>query len=369
MANGHPRIIAFYLPQFHAIPENDEWWGKGFTEWTNVRSAQPLFSGHDQPKVPGELGYYNLLDPEVRERQAELARYAGIEGFCYWHYWFGNGRQLLEKPFNDVLQSGKPDFPFCMGWANHSWSRKTWTKYKKRGDQMLIEQLYPGEQDIIAHFENVLPAFKDPRYITVDEKPMFLVWAPMDLPEQRRFIATWNDLAQKNGLPGIHFVGLKGGPHKYWNSPLSVGFDAVCWENFWLAERNTSFVKSRLYPRLQEYLNTSFLLKKYKYESLINHYFSDVDTKDNVYPTIVPNYDRSPRGGKKAIIYYGSTPELYRIHLQQALDVIKDKEKEHQILFLRSWNEWGEGNYIEPDAKYGRQYLDVMHELICKNDS
>lgn len=358
------RVIAFYLPQFHPIEENDRWWGEGFTEWTSVRSAQPLFKGHQQPKVPGELGYYNLLDADIRQKQAELAAYAGIEGFCYWHYWFGNGRQLLERPFQEVLSSGKPDYPFCLGWANHSWSRKTWTKYKHGGNQMLMEQLYPGDEDIMAHFANVLPAFKDKRYITVDGKPLFLVWDPMSLKDQPGFIALWNKLAQENGLAGIHFVGLKGGPASGWAAPLKLGFDAVCWENFWMAERATSFIKTRVYPRLQEWLDTPFLLKKYDYQKLIKHYFSEIDTREVVYPTIVPNYDRSPRGGRKAVIYYGSTPSLFRQHVQQALGVIAAKQPEHRILFLRSWNEWGEGNYIEPDETFGRQYLDVLHNLL-----
>ncbi|MBQ6253499.1 MAG: glycoside hydrolase family 99-like domain-containing protein [Bacteroidales bacterium] len=361
---GFARVIAFYLPQFHSIPENDEWWGKGFTEWTNVRSAKPLFRGHVQPKIPGELGYYNLLDPEIRERQADLARYAGIEGFCYWHYWFGNGKQLLEKPFDEVLSTGKPDYPFCLGWANHTWSRKTWTKFSKNQNSILIEQEYPGDEDIIAHFNKVLPAFKDPRYITVDSKPLFLIWDPMHLKDQEHFITMWNELAKQNGLSGIHFVGLKGGPIKGWDSPLSVGFDAVCWENFWMAEYRTSFIKSRIFPRLQQYFNTPFLLKKYQYKDLIKHYFTDIDSIENVYPTILPNYDRSPRGGKKAVIYYGSTPELFQDHVSQALKVIENKNDEHKILFLRSWNEWGEGNYIEPDEEFGRGYLDVLHKLI-----
>jgi len=364
MMNKKARVIAFYLPQYHTIPENDEWWGEGFTEWTSVRNARPLFKGHVQPKIPGELGYYNLLDPQVREKQAELAKYAGIEGFCYWHYWFGNGRRLLEKPFDEVLASGKPDFPFCLGWANHSWSRKTWTKYQQNGNQMLMEQLYPGDEDIVAHFNNVLPAFLDHRYITVDGKPLFLVWAPMDLKNQKHFIDKWNELAQENGLRGIYFVGLKGGPDNGWNGPLTVGFDAVCWENFWTAEYNTSFVKTRVFPRIQQYFNTPFFIKKYKYKDIIKDYFSDIDTEENVYPTIVPNYDRSPRGGRKAVIYYGSTPDLFRHHVEQALKVIENKQEEHRILFLRSWNEWGEGNYIEPDQEFGRQYLEVLHSLI-----
>lgn len=358
------RVIAFYLPQFHAIPENDEWWGKGFTEWTSVKNAKPLFRGHVQPKVPGELGYYNLLDPEVREKQAELARYAGIEGFCYWHYWFGNGRRLLEKPFDEVLASGKPDYPFCLGWANHSWSRRTWTKYKTNANQMLMEQLYPGDEDIINHFKYALPAFKDKRYIMVDGKPLFLVWSPMDLPNPAHFFEVWNKMAVENGLKGIHFVGLKGGPKDEWKKPLQVGFDAVNWENFWMAEYRASFIKSRLFPRLQDWFNMPFFLKKYKYKDIISHYFSELDTKENIYPTIVPNYDRSPRGGKKAVVFYGSTPDLFREHVQEALKIIENKKREHKILFLRSWNEWGEGNYIEPDAEFGRQYLDVLHNLL-----
>lgn len=160
------RVIAFYLPQFHPTPENDKWWGKGFTEWTNVGKAKPLFKGHYQPKVPADLGYYDLRVPETRREQAELARQYGIEGFCYWHYWFGNGRQLLQRPFQEVLASGEPDFPFCLAWANHSWEDKQFNK--EGGNKMLMEQLYPGDEDYIAHFNAVLPAFKDPRYIRVN---------------------------------------------------------------------------------------------------------------------------------------------------------------------------------------------------------
>lgn len=363
------RVIAFYLPQFHEIPENNEWWGKGFTEWVSVKNAKPLFKGHNQPIIPGELGYYNLLDPEIRERQAQLAKYAGIEGFCYWHYWFGNGKQLLERPFNEVLESGKPDYPFCLGWANHTWSRKTWTKYKENDHQVLMEQEYPGDEDIIAHFNNVLPAFKDKRYITVDGKPIFVVWSAMTLPNSSHFKEMWNNMAQENGLKGIHFVGLQGGPLESYKRPLDVGFDAVCWEEFYSAELKTSWLKTYLFPKIHRFVSGSLFLKKYKYEKLINNYFTDIDKKENVYPTIVANYDRSPRGGNKAVIFYDSTPELFKKHLIDSLEVIKDKQDEHKILFLRAWNEWGEGNYLEPDAQYGRQYLDVMREVIISREN
>ena len=172
------RVLAYYLPQFHPVPENDKFWGPGFTEWTNVAKAKPLFRGHYQPRIPADLGFYDLRLPEVREQQAQLAREAGIEGFCYWHYWFGNGRQLLQRPFNEVLASGKPDFPFCLAWANHDWSTKSWQRGKGKVDSsvMIEKQLYPGDEDYIHHFNYVLPAFRDHRYITVDGKPLFLIF-------------------------------------------------------------------------------------------------------------------------------------------------------------------------------------------------
>lgn len=167
------RVIAYYLPQFHPIPENDNVWGPGFTEWTNVAKARPVFHGHYQPRIPADLGFYDLRLPETREQQAQLAREAGVEGFCYWHYWMGNGKRLLQRPFDEVLNSGKPDFPFCLAWANHDWKTNTWKN--KGGNQMICEQLYPGDEDYIAHFNYVLKAFKDHRYITVDGKPLFLI--------------------------------------------------------------------------------------------------------------------------------------------------------------------------------------------------
>ena len=198
------RVIAFYLPQFHPIPENDKWWGKGFTEWTNVGKAKPLFKGHYQPRVPADLGYYDLRMPEVREAQAEMAREAGIEGFCYWHYWFGNGKQLLERPFNEVLASGKPDFPFCLGWANHSWTNKTWEVGKRKVmDYVLMEMVY-NEDEYRKQFYEVLPSFKYKRYITLEGKPLFVVFLPS--------------------------------PAVYYKQVLDLGFDAVNSRGYWRAE-------------------------------------------------------------------------------------------------------------------------------------
>ena len=185
------RIIAYYLPQYHPIPENDKYWGKGFTEWPNVVQARPLFRGHKQPHIPADLGFYDLRLPEVREEQAQLARKAGIEGFMYWHYWFGGGKELLERPFNEVVNSGKPAFPFCLGWANHDWSTKSWTVNKNFKNVMIAKQTYPGDEDIILHFNTYLKAFRDPRYIKVDGRLLFVVFKPLDVPNMKRHIELW----------------------------------------------------------------------------------------------------------------------------------------------------------------------------------
>ena len=200
------RVIAFYLPQFHPIPENDKFWGRGFTEWTNVAKAKPLFRGHYQPRIPADLGFYDLRLPEVREAQAAMASDAGIEGFCYWHYWFGNGKKLLERPFEEVLSSGQPDFPFCLAWANHDWTTKTWQNGGRK--EMIVQQTYPGEKDHISHFNYVLPAFLDHRYIKVDGKPLFLILEPYYFKGLTLFMDLWRKLAVEHGLKGIYFVGM-----------------------------------------------------------------------------------------------------------------------------------------------------------------
>ena len=198
------RVIAYYLPQFHPIPENDEAWGKGFTEWTNVARAKPQFRGHYQPHIPADLGFYDLRLPEIREQQAALAREYGIEGFCYYHYWMGRDKLLLQRPFQEVLESGKPDFPFSLCWANHEWTTKTWQKDGK--NKVIAPMEYGGEKDYTEHFNYVLPAFKDKRYITIDGKPVFVIYDPYHFKDVSIFMEIWRKLAEENGLPGIYFV-------------------------------------------------------------------------------------------------------------------------------------------------------------------
>lgn len=361
------RVIAFYLPQFHPFKENDEWWGKGFTEWTNVGKAKPLFRGHYQPRVPADLGYYDLRLPIIREQQAEMARKAGVEGFMYWHYWFGNGKTLLSEIFDDVLKSGKPDFPFCLGWANHSWTRRTWnSSAQSQKDMDLILQEYPGDDDIIEHFKTVLPAFKDERYIKIDGKPIFLVYAPLDIPNCKHFLDMWRQLAVESGLKGIHFIGLTAGWEKTFKKVLDLGFDALTIGNQWNAQTkvNKGYLAMMIKTKLRKYFPQIAPLDTYPYKKIIKHLFSEWEKNENCYPQIIPNWDRSPRGGRRAVIYTGSTPELFKKHVEDAINLVKDKQDEHKIIFLRSWNEWAEGNYVEPDLKFGHGYLDVLEDCI-----
>ena len=377
------RVIAYYLPQFHPIPENDEAWGKGFTEWTNVAKAKPLFRGHYQPRIPADLGFYDLRLPEVREQQAQLAREAGIEGFCYYHYWFG-GKQLLQRPFEEVLQSGKPDYPFCLCWANHEWTTKTW---QSKGDSRVIaEMCYLGDEDYAAHFQTVLPAFRDHRYITVDGKPVFVIYDPYKFADVPHFIAFWQKLAREAGLPGIHFVAqmnttstirrsadgtlervlpnLESSADVY-NHILALGFDAINSYGRMRAEMLYMGKYRKIISRFVRERFSHLPALKLNYPKVVAHFFVPEDKWENVYPTIIPQWDRSPRVGKADGIYVNATPEHFQRHIEQALQVVQHKQDEHRILFMKSWNEWGEGNYVEPDLKYGHGYLQALrHSLL-----
>lgn len=382
------RVIAYYLPQYHPIPENDKFWGKGFTEWTNVAKAKPLFRGHHQPNIPADLGFYDLRMKEVREKQAILAKEAGIEGFCYWHYWFGDGKELLESIFNEVVDSDEPDFPFCLGWANHSWTTKTWAKGKGTTEQtMIAEQMYLGEQDHILHFNKYLKAFKDKRYITVDGKLLFVIFSPLAFENFQEFKTCWNRLAIENGLPGFHFVGIgrnfavtnaktknkipskkeiDAAAKSYYSEVLNIGYDAVQSRGDVRACLLSSSFLSFYFKRFLQKIGIKTIIK-FKYSEIIDHYFAKEDSWENVYPTIIPNFDRSPRAGWNTNnLWYGSTPKLFKKHVEKALDLLKNKNEEHKILFLQSWNEWGEGNYMEPDLQFGHGYLDALREVLTR---
>ena len=353
------RAIAFYLPQFHPTKENDEWWGKGFTELTNVAKARPLFKGHYQPHIPADLGFYDLRLSESREAQAELAKKYGIEGFCYWHYWFGGGKRLLERPFTEVLSSGKPNFPFCLAWANHSWKKKLWDPNATFKDKLLVEQTYPGDEDIKAHFYTVLPAFKDKRYITINECPLFLIYAPLDYKEVSHFMEMWRKLAVQNGLKGIYFVGQGNMVHR--KAILALGFNAFNDASVFGIQENKNglyLVARKIVARLFKYPIS------YRYADAMKYWVHSEAKFDDTIPTIIPNWDHSPRSGAKGVILTGATPQLFRKHVEEIINLIKDKKEEERIVFVKSWNEWGEGNYLEPDLQYGDGHLTAFRSVI-----
>ena len=365
------RSIAFYLPQFHPIPENDEWWGKGFTEWTNVVKAKPLFKGHYQPKLPTELGLYDLRVPEVREQQANLAKEYGIEGFCYWHYWFGNGRRILERPFNEVLESGKPDFPFCLAWANETWTGI----WHGLNNEILMEQTYPGKDDYIAHFNCLLKAFKDKRYMRVDDKPIFVVYRPNAIPDIKLFVDTFQEQAVQNGLKGVYLIATN--VHTDWNAQAN-GFDAITPSNHdkLAYVRSDSNVKN-FYRKQLNRKRVSKVFKKifkkpthvYEYKEAMKWFVKDENSKSMIYPMVIPNWDNTARSGVNGFVLHNSTPDLFKQVMQKAINKVRDLPADKRIVFIKSWNEWAEGNYIEPDRKYGRKYLEVIKELIANNSS
>lgn len=353
-----PRVIAYYLPQYHPIPENDKWWGKGFTEWTNVGKAKPLFKGHYQPRIPADLGYYDLRVPETRIAQADMAKEYGIEGFCYWHYWFGDGKRLLERPFTEVVVSGKPDFPFCLGWANHSWKDKSWSP--DGVDKMLIEQKYPGIKDYTKHFETLLPAFLDKRYIRVNNRPLFLIWDSNDLPDVTEFIEYWNSLANKAGIDGFHFITIISDLNEL-PQKMSKGFNSVA-----LDLQTKIFSNNKIVDLLYKILRKIFHIpKRMNYNKYVDGFIKNFKVMENVYPQIISNWDHSPRSGKLAShILTKSTPAKFGRLLKDLFNMLKNKNPEENIVFIRSWNEWAEGNYLEPDLKYGKGHLEVLKKQV-----
>jgi len=349
------RVIAFYLPQFYPTAYNDEWWGPGFTEWTNVAGARRWYPGHYQPRIPGELGFYDLRLAETRNAQADLARAHGVHAFCYWHYWFGDGVRVLERPFREVLESGSPDFPFCLAWANQSWSGI----WHGAPDRILVEQRYPGDEQ--RHFESLEAAFHDDRYVRVDGKPLLFVLLPMEIPDVRFFVDRWQELARSSGLPGLFLVGRS---RAEWSS-TQVGFDAC------VIAPTVPPIRNRLAQdkkarfsfdwRLNAFARRTQLFPTiYSYREWAK-YIPRVPNDDEMgFPVVVPGWDNTPRAGRRGSIYHGSTPELFEQQVARAANLVTGRSAEHRIIFLQAWNEWAEGNYLEPDRKFGRRFLQAL---------
>lgn len=363
MKNKKVRAIAFYLPQFYPTKENDEWWSPGFTEWTNVGKAKPLFRGHIQPRVPADLGYYDLRIEDVREQQAKLAQDAGIEGFCYWHYWF-NGRRLLDRVFSEVVKTGKPDFPFCLCWANHSWYKKTWDP-SKGSNKLLIEQTYGGVEDFTNHFYAMLPAFKDSRYMKVDGKLIFGIF-DVSFQDYHLFSKTWNELANKNGLEGFFFFGLCSETYIIDKAKIS-GIENIVVDNLVDAYYHADSIIKRKYGFLKrKYFHKPYVVHYEKYvQYAIDYLESHYENTPNMIPCIEPGFDHSPRSAELGVVFDRSTPNKWGELCRNVINIIsRSNTHTDRLLFIKAWNEWAEGNYLEPDIKYGKGYL----EEFAKNN-
>lgn len=358
------RTIAFYLPQYHPIPENNEWWGEGFTEWTNVRKAKPLFKGHQQPKVPTDLGYYDLRSLEVRERQVRLAKEAGVYGFCYWHYWH-SGKMIMGEIFDQVLSSGSPDFPFCLGWANQTWYKKSWQNDVE--DKLLIKQEYPGGSDITDHFAFLLKAFQDKRYITVEGRPLLYIYDPLTLPQE--YLQKFNQLAKQNGFEdGLFLVANIIPEDKSEDYYIDLGYDAVSYQR--LREYPLKSLKNRIVFRIKQFINIR--IKKqpiiYDYKRSFDYMVQPlIDGKETVFPCIIPNWDHTPRSGVNGSVFINATPSNFRELVKRMRSVVEKKKESHQIIFLKSWNEWGEGNYMEPDQIFEKGYIEALRTGLADN--
>jgi glycosyltransferase involved in cell wall biosynthesis len=340
-------LIAFYLPQFHPIPENNVWWGEGFTEWRNVVNARPLFDNHYQPRLPSNLGFYDLRLSETRDAQAELARAHGITGFCYYHYWF-SGTQLLKRPFEEVLGSGRPDFPFCLCWANEPWSRR----WDGQEENVLQPQNYSTEDDR-RHISWLLPAFLDDRAIRVDGKPLFLVYQGHELPDPARTVEIWQGVAREAGLPGIHLVSVETGWDEGWDAN-QVGFDGKV-----LFQPQFSILSRQ--PRLDVGPVTA---RVYDYEQAWRAFADPPLVGYHRYECVCPSWDNTARRGADSWVLHNSTPEAYQEWLELAIRRTLERPGSDRLVFLNAWNEWAEGAYLEPDQRYGAAYLEATKRAL-----
>ena len=367
------KIIPMYLPQFHEIPENNEWWGEGFTEWTNVKKAKPLFEGHVQPRVPLNSNYYNLLDDNVKVWQVNLAKKYGIYGFCYYHYWF-SGKLLLEKPMEQMLANPAIDLPFCISWANEQWS-KQWVGENK----VLMPQLYGDKAEWIDHFNYLLPFFKDSRYIKENNKPMFIFIHPERIEVLDDMIECWNELAVKNGFDGIAF-----GYYADWRSMAGKDIDdskftydiqgqphyALMRYNAqkdskirMIVNRVNSFIERKTGINLKSYSPIKLTTNRIDYDKMWETVLSQGPDSAKSIPGAFVDWDNTARYGEKARVYVGASPEKFKKYLSIQIRRAKEIYKSDYI-FLFAWNEWCEGGYLEPDEQNGYGYLQAIRDAL-----
>jgi hypothetical protein len=368
------RLIAFYLPQFYPTPYNDEWWGKGFTEWTNVVQGRPHFKDHYQPHLPADLGFYDLRLPEAREAQAELAREYGVYGFCYYHYWF-NGKRILERPLDEVLASGRPALPFCVSWANESWTR-TW---KGHQDKVLMQQSYSPEDDL-KHIHHLLPTLSDDRYIQVDGKPLLLVYRIELLPDPVATAEIWRREAEKWGLRGLFLVSLESNYVHGITSPAAVGFDATVRFQPDYTVPAPVLIQSPARVGAVKAIKTHIPwlhrgVKRLKsqpqsvpdslvdYAGLYRNWQNRPPRVERHFECVTPMWDNSARRYRGATIVTGSSPQLYEQWLREVVHSTVPGSDGQKTVFINAWNEWAEGCHLEPCQKWGRQYLEATRRV------
>ena len=362
------KILAIYLPQFHIIPENDEWWGKGFTEWTNVKRGVPFYPGHYQPREPLHDDYYDLADLKVLERHTRLAKRAGISGFCFYHYYF-MGKKLLEKPIENYRDHSKEKFPYCLIWANQSWER-TW--YRATTDRtILLQQKYGGKRDWEDQFYYLLDFFKDDRYIKIENKPVYIIYIPQYIRIRHQIFLTWNKLAKENGFNGIYFIAMN---TCYGRDNRGNLYDAYLeFEPLSLMREDKSYRKY-LDQWKQRYvnavrkdhcnlLNWIWTRNAYTYSYLCRAIEKKAKRSDSkTFSGVFVGWDNTSRKDESGIVVGGSDPKKFQKHLINMLRLSEKNKKE--FIFLNAWNEWSEGAYIEPDKKYGYGYLTALKNAV-----
>jgi len=341
-ATSPVRAIAFYLPQFHPIPENDRWWGKGFTEWTNVTRARPSFAGHYQPHLPADLGFYDLRVPEVLEQQAALAREHGIHGFCYHYYWFA-GKRLLERPVETMRTSGRPDFPYCLCWANENWTRR----WDGAEEDVLIAQ-HSSRADDESFIRGLLPHLRDPRYIRVDGRPLILIYRVGTLPDPRATAAVWREVCRSEGIGELYLCAAKTFDT---SDPRPYELDA-------LVEFPPHGARVLTANLQVDITNPDYRGSVYDYREFVQDLLAEPEPLYVSHPTVMPGWDNTARLPNVANIFVNAAPEIYEVWLREVVArVVDHRRPEERLVFINAWNEWAEGAHLEPDRRYGRQYL------------
>ena len=373
------KIIPLYLPQFHTIPENDEWWGKGFTEWVNVREAKPLFEGHNQPRVPLNNNYYDLSDIETLKWQCRIAKEYGIYGFCMYHYWF-NGHLLLEKPMEMLLAHPEIDIKYCVSWANHDWT-DAW-KASNRQPKVLIAHNFDDEKDWVDHFNYLLPFFKDPRYMTENNKPLMVIYIPNIIRKLKKMLDVWSQMARDNGFDGLTFI-YQSAASSFDNSWDHSLFD-------YGVEMNPGYVglanrqkNSSFFPKLMKYSHEIKRFLHIRRSLLPQKKITEVSKADYDYtwqrilelrpisnaPKMIPcaftDWDNTPRHKERGYLFQGVSPDKFKSYFKQLIDNTKNFY-DTDMIFVFAWNEWAEGGYLEPDEKNGFAFLAAIKECLSE---